>query len=212
MTSTFTPVIPCLSTLSFKNCPMLTSMPMFPHLERELDLDNASSKPLQQTMMMNMAKTLPLQNLTSLESLNIFDCHRLKSLSPSIQHLIALQVSTAKPNVNNNSLHFITPLSNLKYIQLSSIADLETLPLQNLTSLESLNIFDCHRLKSLSPSIQHLIALQVSTAKPNVNNSSLHFIHSSLKIEVYTTEFHCGSRNSAATKLTSLESLNILMP
>jgi Leucine-rich repeat (LRR) protein/nicotinamide mononucleotide adenylyltransferase len=53
-----------------------------------------------------------------------------------------------------------TYLSKLKSIQLISIADLETLPLQNLTSLESLTISGCHRLKSLFPGIQHLIALQ----------------------------------------------------
>jgi len=118
------PSFPCLSILSLKNCPTLTSMPMFPHLERELDLDNASSKPLQQTMMMNTA---------------------------------ASQSSTSTSTTSFSS----TPLSKLKYLQLSSIADLETLSLQNLTSLESLKISNCHRLKSLSPGIQHLIALQV---------------------------------------------------
>jgi Leucine-rich repeat (LRR) protein len=47
------PSFPCLSQLSISNCPMLTSMPMFPHLN-ELVLRKASWKPLQQTMMMNM--------------------------------------------------------------------------------------------------------------------------------------------------------------
>jgi hypothetical protein len=106
---------------------MLTSMPMFPHLERELLLWGTSSKLLQQTMMMNMAalqspipttigsssstplsklklmkldsiadlETLPeewLKNLTSLESLNISNCDRLKSISQGIQHLTALRI------------------------------------------------------------------------------------------------------------------------
>jgi Leucine-rich repeat (LRR) protein len=51
----------------------------------------------------------------------------------------------------------------LKFIDLESIEDLETLPeerLNNLTSLESLRIRRCNRLNSLSPSIQHLVALQ----------------------------------------------------
>jgi len=47
------PSFPCLSELQIMCCPMLTSMPTFPHLE-ELSLDGTSLKPLQQTMMMNM--------------------------------------------------------------------------------------------------------------------------------------------------------------
>ena len=56
------PSFPHLSTLQIWSFPMLTSMPMFPHLEGELVLWNASLKPLQQTMMMNVAA---LQSLTS---------------------------------------------------------------------------------------------------------------------------------------------------
>jgi len=48
------PSFPCLSKLQIMRCPMLTSMPTFPHLEESLYLSNASWKPLQQTMMMNM--------------------------------------------------------------------------------------------------------------------------------------------------------------
>lgn len=82
----------------------------------------ASSKPLQQTIMMNMAE----------------------SQSPT---------STA------STPHSSTPLSKLKSLELEYIADLETLP-ENLTSLNSLKIEACDRLKSLSPGIQHLTALQ----------------------------------------------------
>jgi Leucine-rich repeat (LRR) protein len=118
------PFFPRLSNLHIWSCPMLTSMPMFPHLE-ELNLLEASSKPLQQTMMMNMAAPQ----------------------SP---------MSTA-------TFPSFTPLSKLKVITLSFIADLETLPgdlLKNLTSLEYLHIRRCNRLKSLSPGIQHLTALR----------------------------------------------------
>jgi hypothetical protein len=48
------PSFPRLSTLMIRRCPMLTSMPMFPHLEYLL-LDNTIWKPLQHTIMMNMA-------------------------------------------------------------------------------------------------------------------------------------------------------------
>jgi hypothetical protein len=49
------PSFPRLSKLEIWSCPVLTSMPMFPHLDKVLNLYEASSKPLQQTMMMNMA-------------------------------------------------------------------------------------------------------------------------------------------------------------
>jgi Leucine-rich repeat (LRR) protein len=119
------PSFPCLSTLEIDNCPVLTSMPMFPHLERELVLMRTSSKLLQQTMMMNMA---------------------------------APQSPTPTTIGSSSS----TPLSKLKLIKLSYIADLETLPeewLKNLTSLESLNISHCDKLNSISQGIQHLTAL-----------------------------------------------------
>jgi Leucine-rich repeat (LRR) protein len=119
------PSFPCLSTLEIRNCPMLTSMPMFPHLEKELFLWLTSSKLLQQTMMMNMA---------------------------------APQSSTPTTIGSSSS----TPFSKLKFIELYSIADLETLPeewLKNLTSLESLRISNCHKLNSISQGIQHLTAL-----------------------------------------------------
>ncbi|XP_062173320.1 disease resistance protein RGA2-like isoform X3 [Alnus glutinosa] len=117
---------PCLSQLLILNCPMLTSMPTFPHLEELLCLSNASWKPLQQTMMMNMG-------------------------APQSQ------TSTAKASSSS------TPLSKLKFLQLDSLEDLETLPkewLKKLTSLNSLTIRSCNRLNSLFPGIQHLAALQ----------------------------------------------------
>jgi Leucine-rich repeat (LRR) protein len=117
------PTFPRLSTLQISDCPMLTFMPMFPHLEGDLLLGNTSSKPLQQTMMMNIA-------------------------APQSPTSTATDFSSS------------TPLSKLKSIELSTIADLETVPLQNLTFLESLKIANCHRLKSLSPDIQNLTALQ----------------------------------------------------
>jgi Leucine-rich repeat (LRR) protein len=51
------PSFPRLSKLVIQSCPMLTSMPMFPHLEEELVLTNASSKPLQQTIMIEYGST-----------------------------------------------------------------------------------------------------------------------------------------------------------
>jgi hypothetical protein len=48
------PSFPRLSVLEIENCCKLTCMPLFPHLEKWLHLNNASLKPLQQTMAMTM--------------------------------------------------------------------------------------------------------------------------------------------------------------
>jgi hypothetical protein len=101
------PLFPPLSTLSISFFPMLTSMAMFPHLEGALLLWDASSKPFQQTMMMNMvapqsptsttiasSSSIPLSKLKSIKLYSITDlsrCNKLKSLTPGIQHNTALR-------------------------------------------------------------------------------------------------------------------------
>jgi hypothetical protein len=75
------PSFPCLSHLEIVNCPMLTSMPMFPHLEKRLYLENTSWKPLQPTMMMNMA-TLQSPTSTSTSSSSSTSLSKLKGLTP----------------------------------------------------------------------------------------------------------------------------------
>jgi hypothetical protein len=97
---------PRLSSLQIEDCPNLTSMPFFRTLDEDLQLDNTSSMPLQQTMKMKSPvsssfirplsklkelyiyfiddmESVPevgLQNLSSLQQLWIWGCRRLKSL------------------------------------------------------------------------------------------------------------------------------------
>ncbi|KAG2674856.1 hypothetical protein I3760_13G156800 [Carya illinoinensis] len=114
------PSFPRLSNLRIWDCPMLTSLPMFPHLEEELYLWDARWKPVQQAItnassssasptrmafsspplskLKRMSlrhildiETLPAQNLISLQHLTIRCCRRLKSLSQGVQYLTALQ-------------------------------------------------------------------------------------------------------------------------
>lgn len=101
------PSFPCLSELLIQDCPMLTSMPIFPNLEKELFLSNASLKPLQTTVAASSClylehlilssimelENLPewLQKLCSLCSLTIEDCHKLKFLSPGLKYLTRLK-------------------------------------------------------------------------------------------------------------------------
>jgi Leucine-rich repeat (LRR) protein len=197
------PSFPCLSTLEIDNCPMLTSMPMFPHLERELVLRRTSSKLLQQqTMMMNMAapqsptpttigsssspplstlkfielefiedlETLPEEwskNLSSLESLNIYKCDRLKSLSPGIQHLTALRdldiVDCAELEIANDEdgmqWQGLKSLFSLKFTLLPKLVTLP-LGLQHVTTLQKLTISTCENLTSIPEWIQSCTSLQ----------------------------------------------------
>ncbi|KAJ6745324.1 LEUCINE RICH REPEAT CONTAINING PROTEIN [Salix koriyanagi] len=114
---------PRLSELHIEDCPNLTLMPLFPTLDESLGLVNTRSMPLQQTMKMKPPvsvyssssfirplsnlkelyigsiddmESLPevgLQNLSSLQELEISYCSRLESLSlhgqgmPSLQQL-----------------------------------------------------------------------------------------------------------------------------
>ncbi|KAF9681383.1 hypothetical protein SADUNF_Sadunf06G0220100 [Salix dunnii] len=113
---------PRLSSLTISKCPKLTSLPLFPTLDGDIYLNKTSSMPLQQKMKMKPLvysssssfirplsnlkelyigsiddmESLPevgMQNLSSLQQLDIRDCSRLKSLPlhgegmPSLQRL-----------------------------------------------------------------------------------------------------------------------------
>jgi len=108
---------PRLSSLQIEDCPNLTSMPFFRTLDEDLQLDNTSSMPLQQTMKMKSPvsssfirplsklkelyiyfiddmESVPevgLQNLSSLQQLSIYECPRLKSLPLPDQGMHSLQ-------------------------------------------------------------------------------------------------------------------------
>nr|XP_023887642.1 putative disease resistance protein RGA3 [Quercus suber] len=53
------PLFPLLSYLRIRNCPKMTSMPLFPNLEESLYLMNVSLKPLQETETMSMTFLVP---------------------------------------------------------------------------------------------------------------------------------------------------------
>jgi Leucine-rich repeat (LRR) protein len=197
------PSFPCLSQLWILDCPMLTSMPTFPHLEGELYLRNASWKPLQQTMMMNMGapqsptstattssssiplsklksiildriedlETLPeelLKKLTSLKSLTIQRCKRLKSLTPGIQHLAARQdlVLDDCPKLEVANVEDEMQWQGLKSLislKFSFLPELVSLPLglQRGTTLQKLLILDCEKLTAIPEWIHKCTSLQV---------------------------------------------------
>ncbi|MFQ6635813.1 hypothetical protein Gotur_010204, partial [Gossypium turneri] len=133
---TSTMAFPCLSSLT-SNCP-LTSMPLYPSLDDELVLRHTSSRPLKQTMKMNITNEC-LQHLTGLKTLEIRDCKE----------------------VDLESLQW-QPVKNLSYLEIDKIPQLVSLPrgLQHLGQLKTLKIHECHGLRSLFPVFQRLTSLE----------------------------------------------------
>jgi len=182
------PSFPRLSKLKISGSPMLTSMPMFPHLEEKLVLENTSWKPLQHTMMMNMATpqspisaattsssstplsklkrltlhsitdlvTLPLQQLTSLQHLNLLNCPELEF-------------------ANDEDEMQWQGLKSLFSLQFSGLPKLLSLPsgLQHATTLENLKIEDCENLTAVPDWIHNCKSLKVFEISRCSNLTSL---------------------------------------
>jgi hypothetical protein len=193
------PSFPRLSKLMIEDCPMLTSMPMFPHLEEELVLKNTSWKRLQHTMMMNMATlqspistatissssthlsklksltldsitdlvTLPLQQLTSLQHLNLLNCPELEFANDEdemqwqgLKSLFSLHFSGLPKLLSLPSgLQHATTLENLK---IEYCENLTAVPdwIHNCKSLKVLEISRCSNLTSLPKGMGRLASLQ----------------------------------------------------
>ncbi|KAG4123560.1 hypothetical protein ERO13_D11G333650v2 [Gossypium hirsutum] len=157
VTGTSTMAFPCLSSLWIKDCP-LTSMPLYPSVDCKLKLVNTSSRPLKQTMKMNMnAKTpssstssLPLSKLKSFHVENIegLDTH---TLDGCLQHLTNLQ-----------------DLSLINFPNLTSLPD----EMRCLTNLQRLNIYRVPQLEerlSASSGVTNLQFLYLSDL-PNLRS------------------------------------------
>ncbi|XP_031252677.1 putative disease resistance protein RGA4 [Pistacia vera] len=124
------PYFPCLSKLIIKDCPKLTSMPLYPSLE-ELYLEDASSKPLQQTMkLMTSVGVAP-----STSSCFFAPLSKLKSMS--IEYVWDLEL------LPEEGVHNLTALTDLKIVSCPPLFQLFQ-SIGHLTSLQSMIIEDCH--------------------------------------------------------------------
>ncbi|KAB2006837.1 hypothetical protein ES319_D11G375500v1 [Gossypium barbadense] len=160
---------PCLSSLTIENCP-LTSMPLYPSLDEDLMLSNTSSRPLKQTIKMNINAKAPLTSTSSLplSKLKSFDVHKIEgldthTLDECLQHLTSLKRLTIEDckEVDLEGMQW-EPLKNLSHLEIDNIPKLVSLPigLQHLVQLKTLKIHNCNGLRSLLPVFQHLTSLE----------------------------------------------------
>jgi Leucine-rich repeat (LRR) protein len=197
------PSFPRLSELWIKDSPMLTSMPMFPHLEEKLVLDNTSWKPLQHTMMMNMATPQsPISAATTSSSSTPLS--KLKSLTlDSITDLVTLPLQQ---------------LTSLQRLQLEDCPELEfandedEMQWQGLKSLFSLDFSGLPKLLSLPSGLQHATSLENLKIKNCENLTAVpDWIHNCKSLKVFEIS-RCSNLTSLPEgmgRLTSLQRLQI---
>ncbi|PPD67749.1 hypothetical protein GOBAR_DD35371 [Gossypium barbadense] len=165
---TSTMAFPCLSSLT-SNCP-LTSMPLYPSLDDKLVLRNTSSRPLKQTMKMNITRTTPSTSTSSLplsrlksflvDNIEGLDTHTLDECLQHLTGLKTLEITDCK-KVDLESLQW-EPVKNLSHLKIDNIPKLVSLPiwLQHPVQLKTLKIHNCNGLRSLLPVFQHLTFLE----------------------------------------------------
>jgi hypothetical protein len=197
------PSFPRLSKLEISWSPMLTSMPMFPHLEEELVLENTSWKPLQHTMMMNMATPQsPISAATTSSSSTPLS--KLKRLTlDSITDLVTLP------------LQQLTSLQRLKLVycpELEFANDEDEMQWQGLKSLFSLHFSRLPKLLSLPSGLQHATSLENLKIDFCNNLTALpDWIHNCKSLKVLEI-FGCSNLTSLPEgmgRLTSLQRLKI---
>ncbi|TYH47235.1 hypothetical protein ES332_D11G396900v1 [Gossypium tomentosum] len=166
---TSTMAFPCLSSLTIYKCP-LTLMPLYPSLDEDLMLSNTSSRPLKQTIKMNINGKAPSASTSSLplSKLKSFHVHSIEgldthTLDECLQHLTSLKRLTIGDckEVDLEGMQW-EPLKNLSYLMVHDIPKLVSLPiwLQHLVQLKTLEIHNCNGLRSLLPVFQHLTFLE----------------------------------------------------
>ncbi|XP_017629902.2 putative disease resistance protein RGA4 [Gossypium arboreum] len=167
---TSTMAFPCLSSLEIVNCP-LTSMPLYPSLDDDLRLVKSSSRPLKQTMKMNITSTTPSTSTSSLplSKLKSFHVHKIEGLGTHmldeyLKHFTGLKKLTIGDckEVDLEGMQW-EALKNLSHLEIINIPQLVSLPLglQHLVQLKRLEIWNCSGLRSLFPVFQHLTFLEV---------------------------------------------------
>jgi Leucine-rich repeat (LRR) protein len=169
------PSFPCLSHLIISRCPMLSLMPVvaqgsetthFPSSPFS-DLSKLKSFFLERLEQLESLPEEWLQNLTSLEKLDIRKCCKLRIfMSPLFQHLMALEdlvITNCRELISNEDeegTQWLGP-TTLRHLSIQ-VPNLVSLPreLRHVTTLEELYIKYCPTLNSLPEWIGDLTSLK----------------------------------------------------
>jgi Leucine-rich repeat (LRR) protein len=169
------PSFPSLSSLYIKNCPIRSIMADVAPGTQTTPSSSSPYSTLSKLKHLSLydlqeLEYLPeewLQNLTSLEILKIWRCHKLQiSMSPLFQYLVALEdmwIDNCKELISNEDEEGERCLGPtiLRHLQIENVTSLVSLPkeLRHATALQSLNIMDCPSLVSLPEWIADLTSL-----------------------------------------------------
>ncbi|TQE02998.1 hypothetical protein C1H46_011362 [Malus baccata] len=194
------PSFPSLSMLSIRDSPNLTSMPLYPNVER-IYLYKSSWKVVDSLFVRGASdithdvgvdvsassSSPPLSKLTHLSLRGIED---LASLPEEISNLTSLQL-----------------------LDISDCSNLASLPeeISNLTSLQKLTIKDCSNLASLPEEISNLTSLQHLEISEWSNLASLPEEISNLTSLQYLHIFQCSNLASLPEGIRGLPCLNTLV-
>jgi hypothetical protein len=163
---------PCLSHLRIDNCPMISLAPgskTTPSSSSPLfDLSKLKYLFLKKLEQLEYLPLKWLQNLTSLETLKIWKCSKMRiSMSPLFQHLTSLENMSILHyeelirNENGDGTHCLGP-TRFCHLSVVGIPNLVSLPreLKDVTTLQGLQIMDYPSLVSLPEWIGDLTSLQ----------------------------------------------------
>jgi hypothetical protein len=171
------PSFPRLSRLEILDCSKLTCMPLFPHLEEKLSLNNASLKPFQHTMAMTMnaaetsslpSSSLPLSKLKTLYLYKMQNVESLPMPEEWVQDLTLLEklVISECPTLTSLS-RFMKHLTSLKTLSISYCEEVDLFSddgsesqRPTSTCLQSLTFGNISKLEALPAYLQHVTTLQ----------------------------------------------------
>jgi Leucine-rich repeat (LRR) protein len=222
------PSFPCLSTLMIIHCPMLTSMPMFPYLERKLALKRTSSKLLQQTMMMNMAApqnpipttigsslSTPLSKLKLIKLDSIADLETLpEEWLKNLTSLESLRIDNChKLNSISQGIQHLIALHKLKIGDCSELElanDEDGMQWRGLKSLSSLSFSSLPKMVSFPLGLQHVTTLQKLKISICDNLTAIpEWIQNCTSLQEFEIS-RCSSLSSLPEGMRSLTSLQLL--